>query len=673
MLGYLLDPAIQVQNENGVTIAGARVYVYDSNTSELAETYKDFEGTRNTNPVITDTLGNCTIIAEDGIAYDVVFKDDHDNLLFTKENVSVNQGSSSSGNIQVVAGYGIDVTPSTSAGVQKYEVAIDPTIVETFDNMTQYEAGDNIVITDLSGNRKAIGLNDDVYLSDSTNQSLLNSDEIIFYDNVNQVGSDLNPDGLIVTNNSDTVFTKVEKEQIEIVDDNTPTVDKRLTERNNLLQIDYADYANSAYKTLSATPDDVTIWRHRGSGPAEYSLTGVCTSAQSALAAVMSGDLAPYSAGANINITNHVVSGKDWTSNINSAATNNNWDVTPYSGSLTGGWGIQVSNHTISCVGDVIPYSAGNNIYINNHKIYGHDWTTSISRKIDKVEGGAGSKTNPVYLTSANVVTPCFTGSVKLANTVPNYFSADAGSNIMMYAPVGSHKTGDSIKDSIFITNYDNYLTPNTTDKFDGCVILGKSYTYSPKNAGTCNFTSNILIGRNSMSDAQDGSDDNTIIGTNNDLIGGRGATSHKFYTSTVVGYENNIYTDSHATTIVGCYNDVGNYGETDTDNKSVQISILGENNEFKYDPTSANPYDNLIAGNRNKVYSRGDYRSLVIGFDNNLTGNNTYLFGQDLSAKNEGSYEDKVMKVGFGSCHLEIHSIGTVYIVVNGSKIQLN
>ena len=96
MLGYLLDPAIQVQNENGVTIAGAHVYVYDSNTSELAETYKDFVGTRNTNPVITDTLGNCTIIAEDGIAYDVVFKDDHDNLLFTKENVSVNQGSSSS-------------------------------------------------------------------------------------------------------------------------------------------------------------------------------------------------------------------------------------------------------------------------------------------------------------------------------------------------------------------------------------------------------------------------------------------------------------------------------------------------------------------------------------------------------------------------------------------------
>lgn len=451
MLGYLLDPAIQVQNENGVTIAGAHVYVYDSNTSELAETYKDFNGTRNTNPVITDTLGNCTIIAEDGIAYDVVFKDDHDNILFTKENVSVNQGSSSSGNVQVVAGYGIDVTPSTSAGVQKYEVAIDPTIVETFDNMTQYEAGDNIVITDLSGNRKAISLNDDVYFSDAGNQSLLNSDEILFYDDLNQVGAGLNPYGLIVTNNYDTVFTKVEKDQIEIVDVNTPTVDKRLTERNNLLQIDYADYANSAYKTLSATPDDVTIWRHRGDGPAEYSLTGACTSAQSALAAVMSGDLTPYSAGANIDITNHVVSGKDWTSSINSAtsgklntstfnsytAAHANDDVTSYSGgtgisvsnhkisctgditSYSAGTGISVSNHKISCTGDITPYTQGANIKITNHVVSGRDWTSNINNAatnnnwdVTPYSGGTGISVSnhqisclfaaPVYLETNN-------------------------------------------------------------------------------------------------------------------------------------------------------------------------------------------------------------------------------------------------------------------------------
>ena len=362
MLGYLLDPAIQVQNENGVTIAGARVYVYDSNTSELAETYKDFEGTRNTNPVITDTLGNCTIIAEDGIAYDVVFKDDHDNLLFTKENVSVNQGSSSS-NVQVVAGYGIDVTPSVSAGVQKYEVAIDPTIVETFENAINYEAGDNIVITDLPNNKKSINLADDIFLSEDNNQSLLNSEEILFYDTDEHKGAVLNTNGLTVTTDYDTEFTNIANNQIQIVDTVTASIDKQLTEQSNLLQIDYADNGNSTYKTLSATPDDVTIWRHRGDGPAEYSLTGACASAQSALTAVISGDLAPYSAGANINITNHVISGKDWSSDVNSKLDESTFtaytaahtadDVTPYSG----GTGISVANHTISCTGDITPYS----------------------------------------------------------------------------------------------------------------------------------------------------------------------------------------------------------------------------------------------------------------------------------------------------------------------------
>ena len=38
-------------------------------------------------------------------------------------------------------------------------------------------------------------------------------------------------------------------------------------------------------------------------------------------AAHVSDDVTPYTAGANINITNHVVSGKDWSSDISSAVS----------------------------------------------------------------------------------------------------------------------------------------------------------------------------------------------------------------------------------------------------------------------------------------------------------------------------------------------------------------
>lgn len=276
-------------------------------------------------------------------------------------------------------------------------------------------------------------------------------------------------------------------------------------------------------------------------------------------------------------------------------------------------------------------------------------------------------------MTSANVVTPCFSGSVKLANTVPNYFAADAGSNIMMHALTGSHKTGDSISNSIFMTTYDNYLTPTTTDRFDKCVFMGKCYMYSPANAGTCNMRNNIIIGENSITDAKDSSDCNTIIGTFNDLFGNQGANSHKFYDNTFIGYQNNAYTDLHVSTIVGCNNEVGNNDSGTTNNKEAQVSIFGYRNNFTYDSTNSTPTDGLIVGNANNITSRVNYKAATIGFDNNLTGNCTFLIGDGLSATNEGSYSDKVMKVGFGSCHLEIHSTGTVYIVVNGSKIQLN
>ena len=59
-----------------------------------------------------------------------------------------------------------------------------------------------------------------------------------------------------------------------------------------------------------------------GTITASYSLTGACSSAQSALNIINSSDFTQYSAGANIDITDHVISGKDWTNEINDASAN---------------------------------------------------------------------------------------------------------------------------------------------------------------------------------------------------------------------------------------------------------------------------------------------------------------------------------------------------------------
>jgi len=88
-------------------------------------------------------------------------------------------------------------------------------------------------------------------------------------------------------------------------------------------------------------------------------------------------DVTPYSAGSNINVTDHVISGKDWSTEIAAAGSG---DKTPYSGAS----GIQVQNHVISITGDVgKTYSAGDNIDITNDVISGRDWTNTIDEHIN--------------------------------------------------------------------------------------------------------------------------------------------------------------------------------------------------------------------------------------------------------------------------------------------------
>ena len=81
-----------------------------------------------------------------------------------------------------------------------------------------------------------------------------------------------------------------------------------------------------------------------------------------------------YSAGPNINITDDVISGRDWSNEIakgNAAAV---------SACLSAGDHIQIETesgvNTISVTGDF--YSAGDNIDITDHVISGKDWTQDI-------------------------------------------------------------------------------------------------------------------------------------------------------------------------------------------------------------------------------------------------------------------------------------------------------
>ena len=86
-IAYLLDPFYQVQDNNGLTVAGAQIFVYHAGTTNPANTFKNFNGSLNTWPILTDTLGNATVLADISKTYDVLIKDQNGNLLMSKQNM----------------------------------------------------------------------------------------------------------------------------------------------------------------------------------------------------------------------------------------------------------------------------------------------------------------------------------------------------------------------------------------------------------------------------------------------------------------------------------------------------------------------------------------------------------------------------------------------------------
>ena len=181
---------------------------------------------------------------------------------------------------------------------------------------------------------------------------------------------------------------------------------------------------------------------------------------------------------------------------------------------------------------------------------------------------------------------------------------------------------------------------------------------------GSPTLTNNIIIGSNSISQVASYSDSNTIIGTDNDIMC---TDQGKCDNNTIVGYQNNIWGVGQVCTMYGANNDINPDHVTYS---GSHVSIFGYKNTWQ--PKSNSVYDAVLVGNNNRIAQSGNYRTMAVGFSNTVSGNCTTLIGSDLSASNEGSWEDQVMKVGFGKCHLEIHSSGSIYKVINGTKTAL-
>lgn len=147
VLGYLISPVVQIVDNHGKPIVGAKIYVYKAGTTNTVNTYRDFSNHYNTTPVLTNTLGNCTIIAPDDMVYDIVVKDNRNNLLMSKDNLTVSSGINPDINLRFREGYGIIIRKNGNT----VTIAVDTDIIATKDDLATKQdkltAGDNIDIT----------------------------------------------------------------------------------------------------------------------------------------------------------------------------------------------------------------------------------------------------------------------------------------------------------------------------------------------------------------------------------------------------------------------------------------------------------------------------------------------------------------------------------------------
>lgn len=104
MATSFVDVLLQLHDELGADIlAGGKIQTDAAGTTTPLATYQDLAGaTPNTNPVILDSSGMAVIRQTNGVAYKWRVYDSEDNLLWTRDNITVGTAAAASGDEYLV-------------------------------------------------------------------------------------------------------------------------------------------------------------------------------------------------------------------------------------------------------------------------------------------------------------------------------------------------------------------------------------------------------------------------------------------------------------------------------------------------------------------------------------------------------------------------------------------
>ena len=401
LLAELVCLSNQAQDHNGSILAGGRLYVYYKGRTALATTYVDPAGNvENTNPIILDNMGRCSVYASANYSYTLVWCD-----MYGREKFSYDKDLLDPVPVEDTFSIGIkgddtiQVNQSTSGQTVVYNLhakgedynGIEPIVV-------------NNDSREISANHKPLGVEAPLaFVQDDEEATIIGFDESTLPDIVEPIVTSAISaiSGGFVT--SAYVQSAISGKQ------DTLSAGQYIDITNNVIGVTGVQPAGSYATTQDFTNLSGYINTHEEAWTSanEYSAGNGIDITNNVIAVtgqfgkiysgagvinvdnendVISADLSnyydkqtvddhiasavssvpqnEYSAGANINVTDYVISGKDWTTDISNAVASG---TSGKQDTLSAGSNIQIQNNVISVTGEMGKvYSGQNHVVVDN-------------------------------------------------------------------------------------------------------------------------------------------------------------------------------------------------------------------------------------------------------------------------------------------------------------------
>ena len=150
-LGYLIDPAFQIENLAGKPAVGGSICVFEAGTDTKVITYQDFDGNVNPFKIPLHSDGRAVILADPSRKYDFYVYDSFNNLMFSRLNVTPNL----SGNISI-------------KGCDVYIYNTDGTL-----DITQQSIQNNIRRYEINTKHKSLGVEAPLYFVEDSDSATI--------------------------------------------------------------------------------------------------------------------------------------------------------------------------------------------------------------------------------------------------------------------------------------------------------------------------------------------------------------------------------------------------------------------------------------------------------------------------------------------------------------------